>query len=296
MTKTLSAFSDELVHLIASVLPSTVTIWGDTKDLSTCGSGSGWVFDHKGHIVTNYHVIQGMENPVKVKPAGMPHVQGRVIGIDQTTDLAVLSVNVPNLSILSIREESARLGELCLAVGSPLGLRESASLGVISGLSRQSKHPDGHLIEEMLQTDASVNPGNSGGPLVDINGKLLGVNTLGVGETVNFAVPAETVSAIIPELINHGNVLRGSIGVSVASTWANIDGSPKELIEVRSVKSDTSPLRTGDLFVSIDAKPILKRADIQRALNRSTIDREVDVTVLREGKVKSLSLVPREKI
>lgn len=295
MYQTLSAFSDELVRLIASVLPSTVTIWGDSNDLAGSSSGSGWSFDNSGHIVTNFHVVKGLVNPVKVKPPGMPYVLGRVIGVDQSTDLAVILTDLRELPMLSIREENARLGELCLAVGSPLGLRESASLGIISGLSRQSKHPDGHIIEEMLQTDASVNPGNSGGPLVDVNGCLLGVNTLGVGETVNFAVPAETVSVIVPELIANGKVQRSTIGVSIAATWTEMNGSMMELIEVRSVNSGESPLRPGDFFVSIDSKPIGKRADIQKALNKSTIGREIEVIILREGKVKELRILPKAK-
>jgi S1-C subfamily serine protease len=168
-------------------------------------------------------------------------------------------------------------------------------MGIISGISRQSKHPDGHMIEEMLQTDASVNPGNSGGPLIDSRGFLLGVNTLGMGETVNFAVSADTVLYIVPELIEHGNIERGSLGISVSASWVESGNESREMIQVRSVSSHDSPLRPGDCFVSIDSIVIEKRVDIQRALNRKSVGRSIDVELLRDGKLHKKTVVPELK-
>ena len=236
MSLSLASLSQEISQIVAKSLASTVTVYGESANLSIGGSGSGWVFDKDGHIVTNYHVVKELDNPIKVKPAGKPHLIGKLVGIDPETDLAVLSVPFSDLPALSLRQDQAILGEICIAIGSPLGLRESASLGIISGLARQSKHPDGYIIEEMLQTDSSVNPGNSGGPLIDVQGQLLGVNTLGMGETVNFAIPAETVALIVPELIEYGNVKRASLGISVAAKWTNVNGRDEELVEVRSIR------------------------------------------------------------
>lgn len=292
----LSSLSDQVADLIAAILPSTVTISGHTKALSSTGSGSGWVYDSSGHIVTNAHVVKDLVDPLRVKPAGKPQTEGVVVGIDQATDLAVIKINDPGLlTPIEIRKTKPRLGEFCIAIGSPLKLLESASLGIISGLSRQSKHPDGHIIEEMLQTDASVNPGNSGGPLIDSRGMVLGVNTLGMGETVNFAVPAETVLVIVPELIEHGHIKRGSLGISVAASWVSFRDEVREMIEVRSVSTGDSPLRPGDCFLAIDSTPIEKRADIQKALNRASIGRVIEIELLRNGKPCKERVVPELK-
>lgn len=295
MNLSLIALSQEFSQVVAKSLVSTVTVYGDSANLSSGGSGSGWVYDRYGHIVTNYHVVKGLANPIKVKPAGQPHLIGKLIGVDPATDLAVLSVPLTDLPALNLRQDPAVLGEICIAIGSPLGLRESASLGMISGLSRQSKHPDGFTIEEMLQTDASVNPGNSGGPLIDVQGQLLGVNTLGMGETVNFAIPAETIAFIVPELIEHGNVKRASLGISVAAKWTTVNGSDEELIEVKSIREHQLGLKEGDLLLSIDSRKIRRRVDVQRALGRNSIGRSLAVEVLRSGNKVRLDLVPMEK-
>lgn len=295
MHSVLEAFSCELADLVARALPSTVTISGETADLAGGGSGSGWVFDQAGHVVTNFHVIQELAGPIKVRPAGAPPLTGEVIGHDRETDLAVLRLVNLTLPPLQLRIEPARLGELCVAIGSPLGLRESASVGIVSGLSRQSKHPDGFLMEEMLQTDASINPGNSGGPLLDARGCLLGVNTLGSGETVNFAVPTEIVAVIVPELIRHGAIRRATLGVTVSAQWTPINGEQQSMVQIRTVKHEDSPLRAGDVLLQIGSTPIRRRMDIKHALNRDCIDRPVRICVLREGASVNLDVIAKEK-
>jgi S1-C subfamily serine protease len=169
-------------------------------------------------------------------------------------------------------------------------------MGIISGLSRQKKHPDGYIIEEMLQTDASVNPGNSGGPLIDTEGQLLGVNTLGNGETVNFAVPAETVGLIVPELIKFGSIARGSLGISVSAKWTMLDGKEEELIEVQSIRSEEINLMPGDLLLSIDSNQIKRRIDVQRALSRKNIGRRLPIQIMRNGTQIELEVIPKERL
>jgi len=287
----IASLSDEIVNLIASILPSTVTISGSSSNFSTSGSGSGWVYDDQGHIVTNFHVIDGMVDPIKVKPAGLPQLVGKVIGYDKANDLAVLQVDHLTGPPLSLRLDPARLGEICIAIGSPLGLQESASLGIVSGVSRQGKGSSGVIIEEMIQTDASVNPGNSGGPLIDSRGKVIGINTMGHGETVNFAVSSEIINDIVPELIAFGESKRASIGVSVAATWHLQNDSLCQVIEVRSVKRAESPLRQGDLIVKVNSTDIKRRIDIRKALYRDTVGKEVSVVVEREGKLLELKVL-----
>lgn len=287
----IASLSDEIVNLIASTLPSTVTISGSSSNFSSSGSGSGWVYDSQGHIVTNYHVIDGMVDPIKVKPAGLPQLVGKVIGFDKANDLAVLQVdNLPGPP-LSLRLDPACLGEICLAIGSPLGLQESASFGIVSGVSRQGKGSNGVIIEEMIQTDASINPGNSGGPLIDSRGTVIGINTMGHGETVNFAVSSEIINDIVPELITFGESRRASIGVTIATTWHQRNSLLCQMIEVRSVKRAESPLQQGDLIIKVNSTGIKRRIDIRKALYRDTVGKEVEVLVEREGKLLELKVL-----
>ena len=287
----IASLSDEIVNLIASTLPSTVTISGSSSNFSSSGSGSGWVYDDQGHIVTNYHVIDGMVDPIKVKPAGLPQLVGKVIGFDKANDLAVLQVDNLLGPPLSLRLNQACLGEICIAIGSPLGLQESASLGIVSGVSRQGKASSGVIIEEMIQTDASVNPGNSGGPLIDSRGKVIGINTMGHGETVNFAVSSEVINDIVPELITFGETRRASIGVTIATTWHQRNNLLCQMIEVRSVKRTESPLQQGDLIVKVNSTDIKRRIDIRKALYRDTVGKEVDVFVERDGQLLALKVL-----
>jgi serine protease Do len=287
----LTALSDELVNLIASTLPSTVTISGSSSNFMSGGSGSGWVYDDFGHVVTNHHVVASLVHPIKVKPVGAPDLIGVVIGIDRENDLAVLKVEDLKRPPLVLRDSQARLGEICIAIGSPLGLQESASLGIVSGTGRQGKGQDGFIIEEMIQTDASVNPGNSGGPLIDSRGNVIGMNTMGHGETVNFAVASETLADTVPELIAHGEIKRASIGVSIAAQWRQFNGVMTQSIVVRSVKDQNSPLQEGDFILKLNEIQTRRRFDIRKALDRKSIGRELSAEVERDGKLLHLTIV-----
>ena len=291
----LTALSDELVNLIASTLPSTVTISGSSSNFMSGGSGSGWIYDDLGHVVTNHHVIANLVNPIKVKPVGAPDLIGVVIGIDQENDIAVLKVEDLMTPPLVLRDAQARLGEICIAIGSPLGLQESASLGIVSGTGRQGKGQNDFIIEEMIQTDASVNPGNSGGPLIDSRGNVIGMNTMGHGETVNFAVSAETLAVTVPELISHGEIKRASIGVSIAAKWRRFNGTMTQSVVVRSVKDQNSPLQEGDFILKLNEIQIRRRFDIRKALDRKSIGKELSAEVERDGKLLHLKIVANRR-
>jgi S1-C subfamily serine protease len=232
-----------------------------------------------------------MVDPIKLKPAGLPQLVGKVVGFDEANDLAVLKVENLTAPPLSLRLDPACLGEICIAIGSPLGLQESASFGIVSGVSRQGKGSSGVIIEEMIQTDASVNPGNSGGPLIDSRGKVIGINTMGHGETVNFAVSSEIINDIVPELITFGESRRASIGITIATTWHQQKNVLCQMIEVRSVKRAESPLRQGDLIVKVNSTDIKRRIDIRKALYRDTLGKEVSVVVDREGTLLELKVL-----
>jgi S1-C subfamily serine protease len=184
----------------------------------------------------------------------------------------------------------ARLGELCFAVGSPLRFRDSVSWGVISGLSRQLPTDYG-FIEESIQTDAAINPGNSGGPLVDCQGRVIGVNVAKIGsaENIGFAIAAEIVADIVPELIAHGSVTRGTFGISITESWAE-DGSEQQVIKVGRIRDTITPFKLDDIIVSINDLPVRRRYDVRKALSRNSIGTSLRVGVRRNGEVVSLDV------
>lgn len=295
MTAALLALNNQLTALIRQILPSTVTIEGTSKDLSDSSQGSGWIYAPE-LVVTNHHVIDGLVDPITVRPVGRGAVQGRVLGSDRDNDLALLRVEGLQGVPLQLESEPPRLGELCLAIGSPHSYRESVSLGIISGLSRQIRKANGAVIEEMLQTDAAVNPGNSGGPLVNIHGRVLGMNTMGPAETVNMAVPAETMALVLPELLAHGAVLRASIGVSIATAQLERDGALQQVIGVRKVKDPArSPLESGDLLLAINGQPVRRRLDVIRALGRDCVDQRIAVEIERQGQRLTVEALARAR-
>jgi S1-C subfamily serine protease len=285
-------FSDELVALVDYVRESTVTITGMNVALSNGSVGSGWMFDHHGHIVTNHHVVDGMSRDFNVQFAGRRAVSARVVGSDPESDLAVLVCDVMPAPPppLAMRLLPARLGELCFAVGSPLRFRDSVSWGVISGLSRQLPTDYG-FIEESIQTDAAINPGNSGGPLVDCQGRVIGVNVAKIGsaENIGFAIAAEIVADIVPELIAHGSVTRGTFGISITESWAE-DGSEQQVIKVGRIRDTITPFKLDDIIVSINDLPVRRRYDVRKALSRNSIGTSLRVGVRRNGEVVSLDV------
>jgi len=290
----LKKLNRELIDLVEAILPSTVTLSAYSEDLSDSSSGSGWIYSDE-IIITNFHVIDGMVDPITVKPVGSAALIGKVIGSDPDNDIAVLRVDGLKGQPIPLETEPSRLGELCVAIGSPHGLRESASMGIISGLSRQSKSPGGGIIEEMLQTDASVNPGNSGGPLINIQGQLVGMNTMGPAETVNLAVSAETIAFIVPELIAHGKIARASLGISVAARVSSLPAE-HDHIEITRVKNkDCDALKKGDILKTINGKPIKRRIDVVRSLGREAIDQQISVEIVRDGSVLTVLVEAKAK-
>lgn len=295
MRDALIALNSQLTGLIQEVLPSTVTITGYSKDLADDSQGSGWIYA-PDLVVTNHHVVEGLVDPLTVQPVGRGRLEGTVIGCDPDNDIALLRVPGLGGRPLELEITPPQLGELCVAIGSPHYFRESASLGIISGLSRQIRKANGRVIEEMLQTDASVNPGNSGGPLVNIHGRVVGMNTMGPAETVNMAVPAETMAAVVTELESHGCVVRASLGISIALIQQSTEAGLYEAVTVRKVKSSgESELQCGDVLLEINGKRISKRIDVIRALGRESVDQRISVLVERDGQRTILEVLASQK-
>lgn len=282
--KLLNALSNEIAALAETVVPSTAIVTGQDRDFGE-SSGSAWLYDDQ-HLVTNHHVIDGLVEPVWVRFPGRQETEVKVVGSDPFTDLAVLRVVVQSVPPFTLREKPARLGELCFALGSPLGqYPESMSFGIVSGLKRSLPTDSGRPIYDVIQTDAAINPGNSGGPLISVEGSVLGVNTAGINgaEGIGFAVPADTVADIVPELLAHGSVQRASLGVSVAPRRVGgAEGSDR--LVVTAVKNTAAgPFLKGDILSTVGPYEVCSRQDLIRVLRRDMVDRKVDVSVWREG-------------
>jgi S1-C subfamily serine protease len=277
------------------------------------GTGSGFVWDREGHVVTNYHVVANA-NAAKVTLADQSTWDAHPVGFSPEKDLAVLKIDAPaeRLRPLPIGSSTdLRVGQKVLAIGNPFGLDQTLTTGVISALGREIDSMASVPIRDVIQTDAAINPGNSGGPLLDGAGRLIGVNTAifspgtGTYAGIGFAIPAHAVSVVVPDLIAYGRVRRPSIGVELAaesmSRRLGLDGAVVVRVERGSAAARAGldglsrdlwgRWTLGDVIQEIDGQPIRSNADLMLALEEKKIGAKVEVAVLRDGRTRRISLV-----
>lgn len=275
------------------------------------GSGSGFVWNRQGHIVTNFHVIYGA-NSIKVTLADHGEHQAKLVGADPDHDLAVLQIQASEslLEPLAVgTSHDLRVGQKVLAIGNPFGLDHTLTTGVVSALGRTIKSMSNRTIEGVIQTDAAINPGNSGGPLLDSAGRLIGVNTQIVSPSgayagIGFAVPVDTVNRIIPELIKHGKLIRPGLGVSLVPDAMAKRWGIKGLIigkVSRGGSADRAGLRgaretvggqvqLGDIVVAVDGKPVVTVDDLMDMMDDHKVGDQVTVEVLRGNRREKVSV------
>lgn len=275
------------------------------------GAGSGFIWDHLGHIVTNFHVVYGADS-LTVALSEKNEYETRLVGVDPDHDLAVLRIQAPRDTLHPIAIGSAhdlRVGQKVLAIGNPFGLDRTLTTGVVSAIGRTIKAMTGRTIEGAIQTDAAINPGNSGGPLLDSAGRLIGVNTQIVSPSgafagISFAVPVDMVNRIVPQLIKHGKIIRPGIGVSVlpdaiTARWGvrgvairqvTPEGAAARagLIGLRSVKGGQVSL--GDVVTSLGGEAVRTVDDLLTILDRHQVGDQVTAQVIREGEERTVSL------
>jgi S1-C subfamily serine protease len=279
---------DELVELAALLVNANarVDVLGNGLQES---SGSAWLYADR-LWVTNNHVVEDARGSVTLVN-GSKRLVGKVIGVDADTDLAVIrAADSLDVKPLTLNVAPARLGALCFAVGAPLGeFADTMSMGIVSGLNRRLRVRAGRAIEDVIQTDAAINHGNSGGPLVDVRGAVLGVNTAGIDQASNigFAVPAQTVAEIVPELIEQGRILRATIGAKIEIRASR---TSDDLVVHRAAEG--SALMQGDVLRVFDGRRIMRRSDLLRLLRKDVIDREIPIVVERGGKVQTVCVKP----
>ncbi|MGE0596633.1 MAG: S1C family serine protease [Hyphomonadaceae bacterium] len=297
-------FSQTVIGVVEDVGPSVIGVRRThrARDLYD-GAGSGVIISPDGYALTNNHVV---ENAGRVE--GVLHdgsvVAADVVGCDPDTDLALLRLHGAHHRGAGLGHSGdLRVGELAIAIGNPLGLQATVTVGVISAVRRTLRSQGGRLIEDVIQTDAALNPGNSGGALVDGAGRVIGINTaiIGGAQGLCFAVPIDTAKRVIPELMRDGYVARG---------WFGIAGQTQELsralarrlhlhaesgVLIVAVSSggpaDAAGLRVGDVVLSLDGKSTGSVDSVHKLLTRETIGRRVALDVLRDGAVVKLGLM-----
>jgi S1-C subfamily serine protease len=271
------------------------------------GSGSGIVITPDGYVLTNHHVI--MDAPaIEVLLADGSVAKAEKVGSDPDTDLALLRVHRHKLSSVDLGDSAGlRQGQLVVAIGNPFGLQASVTAGVVSALSRTLRASNGRLIEDIIQTDAALNPGNSGGALLDSAGRVIGVNTaiIAGAQGTGFAVPVNTAKRVIPELLRYGRVHRGYLGIAgqtvhfpraAAERMGLTTPSGVQIVQsVPGGPAERAGILQGDVILSIDDRPAISVDDIYKVLDRLSIGRELKAKVLRRGDVLTLHLTVAEQ-
>jgi S1-C subfamily serine protease len=284
--------------------PSVVAIQTSTGKKSG-GSGSGFALTPDGLILTNSHVIHGAKR-IRVETTQGASDIAEVVGEDPHTDTAVIRarVDVPPLELGSSR--SLRVGQLAIAIGNPFGFECSVTAGVVSALGRSLRSSTGRLIDNVIQTDTALNPGNSGGPLCDSAGRAIGMNTaiIASAQGICFAIAIDTVRWVAMELLRHGRVRRSHLGI-VAQTVTvpqrlrrHVDLAERTAVRIVNVSKEgpagRSGIENGDLLLRFDGKPVVGIDDLLRSLGAEQIGQQIPVELWRYGRLVQASVVPVE--
>jgi S1-C subfamily serine protease len=311
----LDAYSRAVIDVVDRVGPAVVRLAvhspspsGGGREGTRGGTGSGVVVAPDGLILTNSHVA-GAASRIEVTTADGQDLRARLVGDDPDTDLALLRVDEAVTLPAAPLGDSKRLkrGQLVIAIGNPLGFESTVTTGVVSALGRSLRSRTGRLIDDLIQTDAALNPGNSGGPLVSSRGEVVGVNTAVImgAQGICFAVAANTASFVLGELVRHGRVRRAFIGIAAQQTAIprrrrHAFGLTQEgAVMVGTVEPDSAAarcgLKTGDILIGLDGATIAGADDLVRALTGEKIGRDVALDVLRGAERLTISVVPQER-
>jgi S1-C subfamily serine protease len=274
------------------------------------GTGSGFIWDGEGRIVTNYHVIEDASR-VEVTLADNSTWKAVVIGVAPDKDLAVLQISAPSHLLKPIPVGESRnllVGQKVYAIGNPFGLDQTMTTGIVSALGREITSATGRTIQGVIQTDAAINPGNSGGPLLDSAGRLIGVNTAiyspsGASAGIGFAVPVEVVNRVVPEIIKYGRVIRPGIGVTIASDRITerlgidgvlivkiLPGSTAEAIGLQGTYRKGTDIILGDVIASVNGQRISSNDDLLNAFDRYRVGDEVVLGIARDSEEIELKI------
>jgi S1-C subfamily serine protease len=270
------------------------------------GAGSGVLFTPDGFLLTNHHVIHGSER-VRVRLNSGQELAGRVVGADPWTDLALVQAEASGLPCAALGDSvKLRVGQLVVAIGSPFGFDSTVTAGVISALGRTLRSITGHLVDNVIQTDAALNPGNSGGPLVDGRGQVIGINTAVIrpAQGICFAIPINMARDILPQLMQHGRVVRGYLGLHARSVPVPValarryELTQTQGVEVMAVEPDSPADEAGileeDIIVNLGDQPTGSVDDLHRLLMQLPVGVPASIVLLRGERRLQRFVVPGE--
>jgi S1-C subfamily serine protease len=306
----LDAYSRAVIGVVEKVGPAVVSIGVKKASRSRRrggeGAGSGMIVAPDGFVLTNHHVVEGASE-IEVHLTDGGTFAARPVGVDPATDLAIVRAGANGLPAIELGDSNAlRVGQLVIAVGNPLGFQNTVSTGVVSALGRSLRSQSGRLIENVIQTDVPLNPGNSGGPLVDSRGRVIGVNTaiINMAQGISFSVPVNTARWVMGELFTHGKVRRAYLGLSGQARPLGrrmqryLGLTTTSVVEVESLEERGPAYRAGlrekDRIISLDGQPVATVDDIHRLLTGHTPGTPLTLSVLRGGERREVRVIPDE--
>jgi S1-C subfamily serine protease len=293
-----------VAHAYETAGPAVASVIGLNKSGRPQGQGSGVVFTPDGYLLTNSHVAAGAKEFQIVLPAGLRST-ARLVGDDPETDLAVLRMAATGLEYAEFGSSAQlRIGQLVVAIGNPFGYQTTVTAGIISALGRTLRARSGRLIESVIQTDAPLNPGNSGGPLVDGYGRVVGINTAmaGAAQGICFAIGIDTAENVAQRLMRHGRVRRARLGIAGQTILLDrrlvrgLDrGSPSAVMVSEVLANGAAAkagLASGDILLQLDEEALSGVDDLHRLLTAERAHRNCTLLVLRKGGIEKLQITP----
>jgi S1-C subfamily serine protease len=300
----LDAYSQAVIAVVKNITPVVISVIGPRGE-ERGGVGSGFILTPDGYALTNSHVAHGRSKLRAVTPEG-DTLDAELVGDDPATDLALIRMAARDLPFAELGDsEALQVGQLVIAMGNPFGFQSTVSTGVISALGRAMRGEGGRLIENIIQHTAPLNPGNSGGPLLDSRGRVVGINTaiIAMAQGLGFAIPAKTAQWVVGELIAHGRVRRLSLGIA-----ATVTPLPRRFVREHDLLSDqavevvevvpggpaqSAGIKSGDLIVSINGRIITGVDDLHQILSSFQSITELQISLIRENHLVETVLVPR---
>jgi len=291
---------------------TVVDYFAGTSEEVPSGSGSGFIWDDEGHIVTNFHVIQGAQ-ALEVTLQDQQSFEARVVGAEPRKDIAVLKIDAPKALLRAIRVPAQgyrpEVGQKTIAIGNPFGLDHTLTRGTLSALGRKMQGVGGVTIRDMIQTDAAINPGNSGGPLLDSAGQLIGMNTMifsrsGSSAGIGFAVPVSSIARVVPQIIRTGKAEQVGLGIEIDPSQrlerrAGVQGvivlgvsqnSPAEKAGIQGVRQTRRGIALGDVIVGVDGKKVDNYDDLYNHLDNHKPGDQVPIKIRRGDQVVSATI------
>ena len=307
----LDAYSSAVVSVVEKVSPSVVHVQvrGQRRGVTAQGSGSGTILSPDGIVLTNNHVVEGATG-IDLAMTDGRRIGARILGRDPDTDIAVLRAETSDrLPAAQLgNSKKVRPGQVAIAIGNPFGFESTVTAGIVSAVGRSLRAQNGRLISDVIQTDAALNPGNSGGPLVNSRGEVIGVNTAVImgAQGICFSVASNTAQLMLGQILQHGRVRRARLGVAgdqvrFVQRLKAATGLTQEygvrVIEVQpGSPAHAGGLEPGDVIVGLDKEVVTGIDDIARILDGTRIDKRMSIRILRDGKLTSLEIVPTERL